>query len=735
MNPIKWLRRNNARIMAVVVVLLMVAFTGDQFLQQLGQRRSGGLGSTVAYIGDKKLTYADLYAARSELEVLRSLRAGMLLANLPDMKAVVLGELLFSEQRASPEIISHIEKTIAENRYKISTRQINEIYKHSYGSDIYWLVLKTEAEQAGVRVSREYAGNLLGKMIPRLFRDETYAEMISSLMNQRGVPEDEVLETFSKLLAVLEYARLMTSNEDVTVSQTMHDTSWLGEAISTEYVKCGAGAFAAGQSEPTEQALTGQFDKFKAVLAGTTADANSYGFGYKLPDRVQLEYVAVRRDDIASIITVPTEEDAEDYYQRHLKQFTTSVPSDANDPNSEPVEQMKSYVEVAKVISDSLLNEKINTMAEKILQEAKTISEVKLEGVDIQKLSDEQIKTSVGSYTAAAEQLSKKYKIKVYSGTTGTLSATDIRRDKTLGMLYLKNPGYSAVALPQIVFSVDPINSAELGASDIPKPRIYESIGPIRDMPGKTMMILRTIKAEKSAEPESLNQTYGIKTVDFEQDPNASKKEIFSVREKVTEDLKKLAAMNTAKAKAEELVKLAVGKGWQSAADEFNKLYGRQNKVEETEPNAFRLQKLTDLSRISREMLETMAVQSEGDPAYQDIINIDIAESLFREQLYSLVPADSNTAKTVPLIMEFKPYMGYYAIKSVTVRRLSQEEYERVKAEQFFKANYIQSQNLAAVHFNPENILKRMNFRMVEKIQERAEANEANVPSGPGKNL
>jgi hypothetical protein len=85
--------------------------------------------------------------------------------------------------------------------------------------------------------------------------------------------------------------------------------------------------------------------------------------------------------------------------------------------------------------------------------------------------------------------------------------------------------------------------------------------------------------------------------------------------------------------------------------------------------------------------------------------------------------------------MEFKPYMGYYAVKSITVRRLSQEEYERVKAEQFFKANYIQSQNLAAVHFNPENILKRMNFRMVEKIQERSEANEANAPSGPKKTL
>jgi len=735
MNPIKWLRKNNARIMAVVVVLLMVAFTGDQFLRQLGQRRGGGLGSAAAYIGDKKITYAELYAARSELEMLRSLRAGVLLVNLPDMKAIMLSELLFSEQRASPEIISHIEKTIAENRYKISTHQINEIYKHPYGSDIYWLVLKTEAEQAGVRVSKEYAGNLLGKMIPRLFRDETYAEMISSLMNQRGVPEDEVLDVFSKLLAVLEYARIMTSNEDVTVSQSMHDTSWLGEAISTEYVKCGAAAFAAGQSEPTEQALAEQFDKFKAVLPGTIADANSYGFGYKLPDRVQLEYAAVKRDDIASIITVPTEEDAEDYYQKHLKQFTESVPSDANDPNSEPVEQTKSYVEVAKVISDSLLNEKINTMAEKILQEAKTISEAKLEGLDVQKLTDEQIKNSVSSYTAAAEQLSKKYKIKVYSGTTGTLGATDIRRDKTLGTLYFKSPGYSAVALPQIVFAVDPVNSAELGPSDISKPRIYESIGPVRDMLGKTMMLVRIIKTEKSAEPESLNQTYSIKTVDFERDPNTNKKEIFSIREKVREDLKKFAAMGTAKTKAEELVRLTAEKGWQNAADEFSKLYGRGNKAAETEPNAFRLQKLTDLSRISGEMLDTMAVQSEGDPAYQEIINIDKAESLFRGQLYSLVPADSNTAKTLPLIMEFKPYMGYYAIRSITVRRLSQEEYERVKAEQFFKENYIGSQNLAAVHFNPENILKRMNFRMVERSRERAEANEANAPAASRKNL
>jgi hypothetical protein len=735
MNPIKWLRKNNARIMAVVVVLLMIAFTGDQFLRQLGQRRSGGLRSTLAYIGNKKVTYSDLYAGRSELEVLRSLRANVLLANIPDMKAIVLGELLFSEQRASPEIISHIEKTIAENNYKISTRQISEIYKHPYGSDIYWLVLKAEAEQAGVKISREYAGSLLGRMIPRLFPETTYQEMVRSLMNQRGVPEDEMLETFSKLLAVLEYAKMITSNEDITISQAMHNADWENETINAEVVRCDSRVFAAGQSEPSEQESTDQFNKYKAVFPGSLTDSNSYGFGYKLPDRVQLEYVAVKRDDIASIITVPAQEEAEDYYQKHIKQFTTSVPSDPNDPNSEPIEQTKSYVEVAKVISDKLLTDRINTMAEKILQEARTQTEAAFENVDIQKLTDEQIKKSSGNYTTAAEQLSKKYKIKVYSGSTGLLSATDIRNDKTLGTLYLKSPGFSAVALPQVVFAVNPINSAELGPSDVAKPRIYENIGPIRDMMGKIMMIVRIIKAEKSAEPESLNQTYSIKTIDFEQDPNAGKKETFSVRNMVTDDLKKLAAMNTAKTYAMDIVKLAADKGWENAVDEANKLYGMQNKTTDTEPNTFRLQKMTDLTRISRKALETADVQSEGDPAHQSIINRDIAESLFREQLYSLVPADSNTAKTTPLVMEFKPYGSYYAVKSISVKRLNLEGYEQVKAGQFFKDNFIQSQDLSVVHFNPENILKRMNFRMVEKALIQTDVNEANVPAESKKNL
>ena len=61
--------------------------------------------------------------------------------------------------------------------------------------------------------------------------------------------------------------------------------------------------------------------------------------------------------------------------------------------------------------------------------------------------------------------------------------------------------------------------------------------------------------------------------------------------------------------------------------------------------------------------------------------------------------------------MEFKPDMSYYCLKSISVKRLNKEEYEKAKALRVYKEDVVQSQSLAAVHFSPENILKRTNFR------------------------
>ncbi|GAJ06661.1 unnamed protein product, partial [marine sediment metagenome] len=79
--------------------------------------------------------------------------------------------------------------------------------------------------------------------------------------------------------------------------------------------------------------------------------------------------------------------------------------------------------------------------------EAKTLTEADLQDTDIElaNLSAEQLRQRAGDYETAAEQLSKKYEIKVYSGQTGLLSATDMRQDEYLGMLYLRGFGYNPV--------------------------------------------------------------------------------------------------------------------------------------------------------------------------------------------------------------------------------------------------------------------------------------------------
>jgi len=47
-----------------------------------------------------------------------------------------------------------------------------------------------------------------------------------------------------------------------------------------------------------------------------------------------------------------------------------------------------------------------------------------------------------------------------------------------------------------------------------------------------------------------------------------------------------------------------------------------------------------------------------------------------------------------------------------------------MKANRLFREDYVQSQSLAVIHFNPENILKRMNFKPARSEEETADPNE-----------
>ena len=300
------------------------------------------------------------------------------------------------------------------------------------------------------------------------------------------------------------------------------------------------------------------------------------------------------------------------------------------------------------------------------------------------------------------------------------------------------------------MFSIDELGISELGPFDIVKPRMYKNIGPASDVLERIMVIVRVIDAEKASEPESLNQTFSTATLILDKedgktsegDPNGAPNEdsetedVYSVKEKVTEDVKKLAAMDAAKEKAEEFSSLVAKEGWDGTIEKFNELYKKQSGQDESDPNAingpnepFMLEKLTNLRRISRETIGRLVVQGQGNPAARLFINGAKIEGQFATELYSLVPQDSNSVENLPQPVEFKPEMSFYCIKEIRVRRVTREEYEQIKPIQVYREEYVQSQSLAAVHFNPENILKRLNFRWVKETEQPA---DANVPPESG---
>ena len=764
MNLVKWFRKNRNKVMAIVVIVLMVGFIGGSALTELLRPSRTGRRKTVAYFADdRRITTYDLALARHELDVLKLLRADILLRTIgdpvmrsQDLRALLLSELLFSEQRISPALPNHIRRTVLLNQYRMSDKQINDIYRRKYPGNIYWFLLREEAQLAGVRVPNEDSGRLLARMIPQLYDGATYSQLIGSLVNQRGLSEKEILTAFSELLAVLEYAKMICSGEYFTISQIRHGVSWASETIDAEFVEFDSAVFAKALPEPNEQTMLEHFNKYKQFFPGTITEQNPYGFGYKLPDRVQLEYIAIELDDISAIVKPPTQEEAEEYYRRNRDLFTEKVLSDPNDPNSPSIDRTQTYAEVAGTIKETVLKERINAKAAEILQQARTLTEPNLAGTDLElaTLTSEQYEQMAGDYKTAAGRLSKEYKIKIYSGRTGLLGAADMQADEHLGKMYLESYGdrYNPIGLVQIAFAVEPLQASELGPFDVQRPKMYENMGTIRTIENEAaqiVAIMRVIAAERAVEPEGIDQAFSTKTLALEQaqdqvsrddpnlapDANSDTPKIYSIREKVIEGLKKLAAMDTTKSKAEEFIDLVAtdpNYGWDIANRKFNELYGQQAKADPNDPDIFELQYLTNRQRISAKTIETLATQAAGKPATRLFVNeaqqwlsVDEAnvERQFIDRLYSLVPQDSNSIETTPLIMEFRPTMSYYVIKNVSVRRVDQAQYARIKPLQVYREEHTQSQSLAAVYFNPEGIVKRLDFRLLDEEQPAA-ANE-----------
>jgi len=241
----KFLRRYSKWILAFGGTLLLITFLVPYAFQGLGQ--AAVTRATWATIGenDETVTGAEQMTAQREMRIIE----------------------LLSPQRFVGQV-------------KIESAQ-------------HWYLLKRAAAEAGLIGGQEDAL----AMIP-----EPREDMINSLRSSSGEPTDFVLDSIAAYRGVFRMLSLFSSAGHFSDRRLKQEARELFHNVSAKFVVIPASAEQTTY-EPTEEEIVAQFEAYADLLPGQ----GERGFGYKLPDRVKLEWLAIPAHTVRSTIEASPE--------------------------------------------------------------------------------------------------------------------------------------------------------------------------------------------------------------------------------------------------------------------------------------------------------------------------------------------------------------------------------------------------------------------------------------------
>lgn len=700
--------------MAVFVIVIMIAFVIPQLLRQLARPKFTP-GKTVYWTYDdgKKITAVDIKAAANELAILRGLYAERILLSQRDMGMLLLSHMLFPASIPAASFSDQIKQMVMRNNIPVSNRRIDDFFSQTKGqSKLWWILLRAEARRSGCAVSTDAAGALLSRAIPKITNGSVKAAtLVRRLSTAYHATENQILRTFADLLLVTTYSRTITESEDITEQQLMNDASDMFGSIDANCVVFNADSFVKSSAEPTQTQITAQFARYKDNYPYRVSEDNPYGFGYKLSARVQLEYMITRLSDVRKLITPPTEEQLEQYYQANHERFTEKVKKNPADPNSKMVSRQKSYAEVAESIRETILNGEINTKAAAIINEAVAAADANLADIDVSTAVTEQLKAGAGSFAQAAAKVGSKYGIDVRVGRTGLVSAREIQQNPLLGRLAMSGQSRMPSSLVRMVFSIDELGVTRLGAYEAPKPRLYLSISPMftASGAGKIAAAVRIVNYALPQAPPDVDYKYQKNLP--QADPNATVDNVYSVKKIVAEDLKRIEAMKTADQKAKDFMAAAgPGGDWKKAA------IAMETSLIKDYPGVSLSVRSLSLTRENMAQSQVRSVDTLTPEMYMS--QVDTYNRLVALFAGQFRPGEEKP-KSLPLIIEYKPYFAYYCVEDMTRKYAGMDDYEKMRPTIAYKEDFLNAQAMAFEHYMPVNIKKRMNVQKSEQSKEQ----------------
>jgi hypothetical protein len=719
----------------------MVTFVGGVGFQELLTYLGHGGKTTVAtFDKGKKITNEDMSNARQELEILDAIDADAILFNKPnafgmmDVNSQLLGYLLFGDTQTGARIRNQLRQASQRGQIPLTTAQIDAFFNQpAERAEISWILLDAEARKAGIVVSNAQSVAEMRNTITKLGGSpDAIVMIISRAAAQMNLTNDQILAAYGKMLGILTWADQVCSIENTTLAQISSLIGHNNNKINADFVKFPADWFVDKQPKPTDEQIQAQFNTYKDMPAGDITDQNPSGFGYKLPKRVQLEYFYILNDDVKKIAEKTTAEAMEEYYGGNIDQFTDSRPVDPNKPEGEKITETKSFAEVSEQIRQTIEQQNTEKLTQLIFKDARDMLDAELISLDMEKAAAEAIRKAAVDFATVAAKITEKYKLPVHTGKTGLLSASDFAADTCLSRLRINQAGMQT-PLVEAVFDMDPQNAVVPRKLGVYVPRMWENIGPMKGVfyseKNYTATLIatlcRVVDVRPSETPASVDITFSTAGMS----PSAQKDKTFDLKELCIDDLKKVAAMNAAGAAAEEFKQLIAKADWDRAVEAYNSLYAPKD------PNTVKDEAFVKLS-VTNETNQVLASAANlaqfkqmmlDNPAMAQSIRMSLVSNMLNGKLFGLLGEKTQTG-IISHVLEFKPAMAYYVVKSITQQPATTEDYLQNKSFAALRSTLDSSVGMGLVHFDPAQISKRMNYARTPQDNETEQAGPNETP-------
>jgi len=298
----KWFRKHNKQLLAVFASALLVVWLGGTALERM--LRPNPRRRAIGKAFGEEITGGEHQYLVAKLDLLESLGINW---RRPWLNSRIL------EQLGLPTVQDPIAAAGA--------RPLRDAID-------WWLLLK-EAERMGVAVSNDEVKRFIAQMgIP--------PETLARIRDRYGMPTEGLFEAIADYLKVCYAATLASSAVQVTEPEMKDLFVRTNEKVKVRFALLPADAFEKPDEKIPQDELKKLFEECRDYLPGQ----GKYGFGYRYPDRVRVEYVAADIATVKAAIPKPSDQRARAYWLRHRDRFKPAT-SPASAPASSPADEFQ----------------------------------------------------------------------------------------------------------------------------------------------------------------------------------------------------------------------------------------------------------------------------------------------------------------------------------------------------------------------------------------------------------